>query len=162
MAKKAYLEGLGIEDLRQRASDANVEGRSGMNKEDLVNALADDGDTTATADAGDDRPREAQQNVNPDGTRKPTRNEMESAAAAFKADMLAAGASEDDLNDVLTSTKAWAPSETFEISGGNQGHLTPYTTPSSFAVAGVPKGMDPDKGEDQGDTRGGTSKEAVS
>ena len=41
--KRENLEKLSVDDLKKRASDADIEGRSDMNKDQLVDALADDG-----------------------------------------------------------------------------------------------------------------------
>lgn len=106
----------------------------------------------------DDKPREATQNVNPDGSRKPTENEMRSAVAAFKTTMLADGASEEDINRVLKETSGWTPPPLYEVKVGNDGTATRYTTPSAHAVAGAPAGEEP---KDTGEYAGGTSVDAV-
>lgn len=156
MVLRKTLENETVEELRYRASKSNVEGRSSMNREELIDAMASD--SKAASDTTDDRPREAQQNTNPDGSRKPTPNELRSAAAAFKAEMLRDGASEEDVNKALSEAEAYSPLPVFEVAIGNHGHATPYTTPSSFAIAGVPKGTDEDA---EGELPGGTSKDAV-
>lgn len=158
MVLRKTLENETVEELRYRASKMNVEGRSSMNREELIDAMASDSKAASDVDTTDDRPREAQQNTNPDGSRKPTANELKSAAAAFKAEMLRDGASEEDVNKALSEAEAYTPPAVFEVAVGNHGHATPYTTPSSFALAGVPKGTDVDA---EGELPGGTSKDAV-
>lgn len=161
MVLRKTLENETVEELRERAARQNVEGRSSMNKEELIDAMATDTQTTDT-DTTDDRPREAQQNTNPDGTRKPTANELLSAVQGFKADMLASGASAEDVDKAFKEGQAYEPPTVYEVAGGNHGHLTRYTTPSVEAVAGPAPDGTGDKGKGSGETAGGTSKAAIS
>lgn len=50
MPPRDELESRNLDELRALASDAEIEGRSSMNKADLVDALADDGDTSPAAE----------------------------------------------------------------------------------------------------------------
>lgn len=157
MVLRKTLENYTVAELRERAANEDVEGRSSMTKEELIDAMASDAQAS-DVNENDDRPREAQQNTNPDGSRKPTPNELKSAAAAFKAEMLRDGASEEDVNTALKEAEAYSAPPVHEVAIGNHGHATPYTTPSSFAVAGVPGDYPTDA---EGELPGGTSKDAV-
>lgn len=166
MVLRKTLENESVAELRERASKMDVEGRSAMNREELIDAMASDakaqdtGDQTPSdVDPTDDRPREAQQNTNPDGSRKPTANELSSAVRGFKAQMAADGATEEDINAAFKDAEKYQVPGVYEIAGGNHGHLTPYTTPSSYAIAGNPGTVDSPK--DQADLPGGTAKDAV-
>ena len=165
MVLRKTLENETVEELRARASKENVEGRSTMNREELIDAMASDAKAkdqqASDVDANDDKPREAQQNTNPDGSRKPTENELLSAVQGFKAEMLANGASPEDIDAAFKKGEAYEPPTVYEVAGGNHGHLTRYTTPSVEAVAGPAPDGSGDKGKDSGETAGGTSKVAI-
>ena len=115
--------------------------------------------STATSTESD-KPREAQQATDEAGNRKPTSNELLSAARGFKAEMAAAGASEDDINAALKEAEGYSAPPLHEAMVGNHGVATPYTTPSSFALVGVPDDVKTPK--DESVLPGGTDKQAVS
>ena len=52
MPKRETLEKETVEELRERAAKKDIEGRSSMNKEELVDALATDGGGSTTSASG--------------------------------------------------------------------------------------------------------------
>lgn len=79
------------EELQNRASELDIEGRSSMSKEELETAISDAEGTTDTGPTG------------------PSESDLDNSLQAWWSSQIAAGASADDLDSALSSFEPTGP-----------------------------------------------------